>query len=71
MIFQIKEIFLADKVESELSRIDTDDEISHPELIPEIFKKMQATGMDIVYFNYDYAHDEDGNLIASHWRIYY
>ena len=67
--FSNKRNFLADKVESEYYfRIDTDDEISHPELIPEIFKKMQATGMDIVYFNYDYAHDEDGNLIASHWR---
>lgn len=67
--FSHKRNFLADKVESShYFRIDTDDEISNPENIKTVFNKMLSHDMDIVYFNYDYARDDDGNLIASHWR---
>lgn len=67
--FSHKRNWLAERIESEYYfRIDTDDEIVNPENIQEIFSKMCSNNIDIVYFNYLYSRDEDGNNNAEHWR---
>lgn len=61
--------FAADKTKSDYYfRIDCDDDISSPEKIQEVFKKMVNNDVDVVYFHYDYSMDIDGNIEAGHWR---
>ena len=67
--FSHKRNWLAERIESEYYfRIDTDDEIINPENIKDVFNKAVSSNMDIVFFNYLYSRDEDGNLNAKHWR---
>lgn len=67
--FSDKRNFLASKIESEYYlRIDTDDDIINPENIKDVFSKMVSNNVDIVYCNYLYSRDVDGNTNAEHWR---
>ncbi len=67
--FSHKRNFLADNIESEYYfRIDTDDEIEHPEKIREVFDNMVNSNIDVTYFPYVYSRDYDGNCDALHWR---
>ena len=67
--FAHKRNWLAGKIKSEYYlRLDTDDEIDHPELIKEAFKTYVENGFTLVHFMYYYAFDESGNCIAKHWR---
>ena len=67
--FSHKRNFLVEQTTSPFYfRMDTDDWIVNPELIPIILKEMDAKATDIYYAPYDYAKDEKGNVIARHWR---
>lgn len=67
--FSDKRNFLASKINSEYYlRIDTDDDIINPENIKNVFNKAVADNVDIVYCNYLYSRDIDGNTNAEHWR---
>lgn len=67
--FSDKRNFLAKKINSEYYfRLDTDDLLIHPELIPQLFQKISQDGVDILYLLYNYAKDENGDYIAVHWR---
>lgn len=67
--FSHKRNFLADKIESDYYfRIDTDDEILNPDKIKFVFNNTINGNVDIVYFNYLYSSDIDGNVNAAHWR---
>lgn len=67
--FSDKRNFLADKTESEYYfRLDTDDVINNPENIRAVFDNVVKNKIDIVYMEYLYAKDKDGNCVAKHWR---
>ena len=67
--FAHKRNFLAEKTESPYYfRMDTDDSIDNPEVIRKHFDAMVSNSVDILYAMYDYAKDENGNVIAKHWR---
>ena len=67
--FSHKRNFAAEKTESPYYlRIDTDDEIDHPEKIRETFDLMVSRGFDICLVKYIYSKDRDGNCVAEHWR---
>ena len=67
--FAHKRNFLAEHTNSELYfRMDTDDWIINPELIPALVTQMDLHKIDVYYAPYDYAKDDKGNVIARHWR---
>lgn len=67
--FAHKRNFLAEKVSSEFYlRMDTDDEIENPNIIPELVNFMKDQNFDVFYVPYIYAKDENGNCVAKHWR---
>lgn len=54
--------------DSYIFRMDTDDEIDHPELIRKAFDNYARDGYTVIFFNYQYGFDESGNCNAQHWR---
>lgn len=67
--FAHKRNWLAERVEAPYYfRMDTDDDIENPQLIPTLFSDVVKGNMDILYVIYDYAKDEYGNTVAQHWR---
>jgi glycosyltransferase involved in cell wall biosynthesis len=67
--FAHKRNFLASKINCEYYfRMDCDDAILNPENVVSAFKKAKAEKTSIVYAFYEYAHDDDGNIIAGHFR---
>ena len=67
--FAHKRNFLAEKIKSEYYlRMDTDDEIIHPELLRKAFEKYVEDGFTEVFFMYLYGFDESGVCNSRHWR---
>lgn len=67
--FSHKRNFLASQIKSPYYfRLDTDDEIVNAQIIPVLFRRIVDDGIDVYYCMYDYAKDENGNVIARHWR---
>lgn len=67
--FSDKRNFLASKIESEYYlRLDTDDVIKGVGALPKLMEKVYRNKPDVIYFEYIYSRDEDGNCVAKHWR---
>lgn len=67
--FSHKRNFLASKVTSEYYfRMDTDDDLESPELIPELMSAAYQHNIDVLHVPYIYARDKAGNCVAKHWR---
>lgn len=67
--FADKRNFLAANTQSEYYlRLDTDDEIDHPEKLPAVFSNIVSKDIDVYFTLYDYAKDEHGQTVAQHWR---
>lgn len=67
--FSHKRNWLAERIDSKYYlRIDTDDLIENPDKIVELKDRIDKTHPDVIYMKYLYAKDEDGNVIAEHWR---
>jgi tetratricopeptide (TPR) repeat protein len=67
--FAHKRNFLASKIQSDYYfRLDTDDEIVHPELIKEAFLSYIKNGFTEVFVMYYYGYDENGVCKSRHWR---
>lgn len=67
--FSHKRNFLADKITTKYYfRLDTDDTIDNIAILPELFKRISSDDVDILYVMYDYAKDDEGNVVAQHWR---
>ncbi len=67
--FAAKRNFLASKIDADYyMRMDTDDEILNPENIRASVEQAVAEDIAIIYVLYEYAHDDDGNVIAAHNR---
>ena len=67
--FSHKRNFVAENIKSDYYfRMDMDDEIIQPELIPEIVEKLTKHDITVGYCYYDYAVDQDGNTNAAQWR---
>jgi len=67
--FADKRNFLASKVRTEYYfRLDTDDKILNVQSLERVFNKAKNQQIDVVYVEYLYSHDQDGNCNAKHWR---
>lgn len=67
--FAHKRNFLASKIESEYYfRLDTDDEIVHPEYIRKAFDQYVKDGFTEVFLMYYYGFDKNGQCNSRHWR---
>jgi glycosyltransferase involved in cell wall biosynthesis len=67
--FSHKRNFLASKIECEYYfRMDCDDVILHPENVRKTAELAAKDKISIVYSFYEYAFDQDGNIIAGHYR---
>lgn len=67
--FAHKRNWLADKVESEYYfRLDTDDVIDGVQNLDKVRARINELEPDVLYFQYVYSQDVDGNCVARHWR---
>ena len=67
--FADKRNFLQDKIKTEyVFRMDCDDSLINPEHIRRSVESEVKDNIGIVYAFYEYAHDDDGNIIAGHYR---
>lgn len=67
--FSHKRNFLASKCKCPYYfRMDCDDAVINPDRIRECFENMVKSDASILYALYEYAHDDDGNVIAAHNR---
>lgn len=47
--------------------LDADDEFDF-RVMPALMKKIQQDDIDVIWLPYEYAYDENGNVVAEHWR---
>lgn len=47
---------------------DTDDTIKNPEKLKDLVKLADEDKLDAIYLPYEYGYNEEGELIALHWR---
>lgn len=67
--FSHKRNFLAEKIKNEYYfRLDTDDDIENPEIIPQVMSLVYQHKIDVLHIPYIYARDAVGNCVAKHWR---
>lgn len=67
--FAHKRNFIAEKIESDYYfRLDTDDEIVHPENIREAFLGSVKAGFTEIFLMYYYGFDKNGQCNSRHWR---
>lgn len=67
--FSHKRNFLAEQISSPYYfRMDTDDRLKNPQIIPSLMKDIIEKDIDVFYAPYDYGKDTQGRVIARHWR---
>lgn len=67
--FSHKRNFLASKITCDYYFVlDTDDAIVNPQEVRRTFEEAAKQDIGVVYVQYDYAHDADGNVTARHRR---
>src|SRR5579872_4656958 len=49
--------------------LDADDELQHPEKLSQLIKTAETNKIDGYFVKYNYAFDERGNCIDTHWKL--